>query len=79
MDLRSMASLYEEALSAAREEGPSAVREHSVSIIPPFRTSGLFSFFFWKEYLEPLLRMIQAGTFTFWISGTGINPPDRTF
>lgn len=31
MDLRSMASLYEEALSAAREEGPSAVREHSVS------------------------------------------------
>ena len=31
MDLRSMASLYEEALSAAREEGPAAVREHSVS------------------------------------------------
>ena len=57
MDLRSMASLYEEALSAAREEGPAAVREYS----------------------EPLLRMIQAGTFTFWISGTGINPPDRTF
>lgn len=26
-----MASLYEEALSAAREEGPAAVREHSVS------------------------------------------------
>ena len=78
MDLRSMASLYEEALSAAREEGPAAVREHSVSI-PPFRTSVLFSFFCWKEYSEPLLRMIQAGTFTFWISGTGINPPDRTF
>ena len=79
MDLRSMAPLYEEALSAAREEGPAAVREHSVSnhsALPDERT---LSFFFWKEYLEPLLRMIQAGTFTFWISGTGINPPDRTF
>lgn len=79
MDLRSMVSLYEEALSAAREEGPAPSGNIPFPIIPPFRTSGLFSFFFWKEYSEPLLRMIQAGTFTFWISGTGINPPDRTF
>lgn len=79
MDLRSMASLYEEALSAAREEGPSAVREHSVSnhsALPDERTlqllllEGVFGTSFTDD---------SGGTFTFWISGTGINPPDRTF
>ena len=78
MDLRSMASLYEEALSAAREEGPSAVREHSVSnhsALPDERTlqllllEGVFGTSFTDD----------SGRFTFWISGTGINPPDRTF
>ena len=79
MDLRSMASLYEEAFPQQGKKGRPPSGNIPFPIIPPFRTSGLFSFFFWKEYLEPLLRMIQAGTFTFWISGTGINPPDRTF
>ena len=79
MDLRSMASLYEEALSAAREEGPAAVREHSVSnhsALPDERTLQLLLL---EGVFGTSLRMIQAGTFTFWISGTGINPPDRTF
>ena len=70
MDMRSMASLYGDARSAAMEEGEGAVREPAFSLpagLPDERT------------LQLLLLEGAFGTSAFWTSVTGTNPPDRIF